>query len=58
MQTLETLRNEMMMRNFSRKTVDAYLYANERFLGFVRKPADEVTQADVERYLLTARCLV
>src|SRR3989338_226626 len=52
MQKLETLRNEMILRNFSRKTVDAYLFANEKFLGFVHKPADEVTQADIERYLL------
>lgn len=49
---LETLRNEMILRNFSRKTIKAYLFANEKFLGFVRKAADEVTQADIERYLL------
>lgn len=51
-QRLDTLRNEMILRNFSRKTVDAYLYANERFFGFAGKPADEITQADIERYLL------
>ena len=49
---LETLEQEMVLRNFSRKTISAYLFANERFLRFVRKPADEVTQADIERYLL------
>ena len=52
MQTLETLQNEMILRNFSRETIAAYLFANEKFLQSIRKPADEVTQADIERYLL------
>ena len=49
---LETLQNEMVLRNFSRKTISAYLFANERFLKLVKKPADEITWADIERYLL------
>ncbi len=48
---LEKLETELRIRGFSRKTVDAYLLHNRKFLEFIKKEPGEVTENDAKRYL-------
>ncbi|PIR63093.1 MAG: integrase [Candidatus Pacebacteria bacterium CG10_big_fil_rev_8_21_14_0_10_40_26] len=48
----ETLIDEMKLRNFSEKTVKAYLYYNNIFLKFIDKNPKEVSGKDIKLYLL------
>lgn len=52
MQYPQTLINEMKIRNFSPRTMKAYLYHNNAFLKFITKPPLEITQKDIESYLI------
>jgi integrase/recombinase XerD len=47
------LENEMKIRNFSRNTIDAYLYYNKELLRFANKDSDEIVNQDIKDYLLT-----
>ncbi|MFH1073162.1 MAG: site-specific tyrosine recombinase/integron integrase [Nanoarchaeota archaeon] len=48
---LEDLSTELKLRGFSQKTVQTYLYHNQRFLGFAKKQPAEVTEQDIKSYL-------
>jgi site-specific recombinase XerD len=50
---LEMLEAEMLLKNFSRRTMKAYLFMNEKFLEFVRKSPTAVKQSDLNSYLLS-----
>ena len=47
--TLQNLQNELTIRGFSPRTVEAYLHYNAEFLKYANK--DEVSQDDVRAYL-------
>ncbi|PIN80213.1 integrase [Candidatus Woesearchaeota archaeon CG10_big_fil_rev_8_21_14_0_10_30_7] len=46
------MRKELKLRNYSEKTVKAYLYHNMKFLEWSNKSLREVNQKDLENYLL------
>ncbi|MCX6796364.1 MAG: tyrosine-type recombinase/integrase [Candidatus Falkowbacteria bacterium] len=46
------LENEMKIRNFSKNTIDAYLYYNKELLRFANKDPDEINNQDIRDYLL------
>ncbi len=48
---LENLKNELTIRGFSQRTIDAYLYYNQDFLEFVKKTPDIVTTDDIRAYV-------
>jgi len=48
---LEKLGLELKLRGFSIKTVEAYLSHNKRFLNYIKKEPDHITQDDVKQYL-------
>lgn len=50
--TFETLLQEMKLRNYSPKTIKAYLYHNKVFLQFIQKNPKEVSGQDIRNYLL------
>lgn len=47
----ENLRMELISRKYSSKTIKAYLYYNENFLGHIKKKPSEVSTEDVKDYL-------
>ncbi len=51
MEALKGLEAEIKVRGFSRKTLDAYMHHNEKFLKFVNKTPEEVTEQDVKAFL-------
>ena len=48
---LEDLSTELKLRNYSEKTLTAYLTHNKKFLEYVKKSPEETTQDDVRSYL-------
>ena len=48
---LEKLETELKIRGFSKRTVDAYLYYNKKFLEFVNKDPNDVVESDAKRYI-------
>ncbi len=52
MEQFKVLIDEMKIRGFSRKTIDSYLYINQRFLDFAKKSPREVTKKDIGEYLV------
>lgn len=48
---LQKLALEIKLRGFSKKTLDAYLAHNRRFLDYVKKVPEQITQDDVKLYL-------
>ena len=48
----EVLREEMILENDSKKSIDAYVYHNKKFLEFAKKKPHQVTNEDVRKYLL------
>jgi len=48
---LKRLETELKLRGFSDKTLKAYMYHNQRFLDFVKKSPEEVTEDDIRSYL-------
>lgn len=46
------LENEMKIRNFSKNTIDAYLYYNKELLRFANKNSDQINNQDIKNYLL------
>lgn len=48
----EVLIQEAKLRNFSLRTIDAYLYYNNHFLNFAKKKPTEITTQDIRTYLL------
>lgn len=52
MNELRILVDEMKIRGFSRRTIDRYLYTNQKFLAFIKKSPRDVTKNDIESYLV------
>lgn len=48
---LEALRQALVSRNYSPRTVNAYLRINHKFLSFIRKRPQDVVNEDIEDYL-------
>lgn len=49
--TLQQLETELKLRNFSAKTVSAYMFYNRKFMEHCNKEAASVTEDDVRAYL-------
>ena len=49
--TLEKLETELKLRGFSEKTVSSYLFHNKKFLNYIKKQPEEITQDDIKSYL-------
>lgn len=48
---LKKLETELKIRGFSQKTLDAYLFHNQKFLDFTKKQPEEITQDDIKSYI-------
>ena len=48
---LETLATELKLRGFSKRTVEAYLYYNQKFLEYIKKDPLAVTEMDIKAFL-------
>ena len=48
---MNNLAQEMRLRNFSAKTISAYLYYNKELLKFANKFGDEINRQDIKDYL-------
>lgn len=49
--TLETLKRELRIRNYSKNTIDSYVYYNEELLRYRQKDPREISAEDVREYL-------
>jgi len=49
--TLENLKQELRIRNYSTKTIKSYVHQNEEFLRFCQKDPREVNTSDIKNYL-------
>jgi len=48
---MDKLNTEMRLRGFSKQTLKAYIYHNQNFLKFIKKPESEIYEDDVKDYL-------
>lgn len=48
---LTKLETELKIRGFSKRTIDVYLFHNKKFLEFIKKEPQSVTQDDAKRYM-------
>ncbi len=48
---LKKLATELKLRGFSDKTIKAYVFHNQKFLDFIKKQPEEVTQDDIKQYI-------
>ncbi len=48
---LQQLETELKLRNFTQRTIKAYLFYNHKFLDFCKKDAVQVTEDDVKAYI-------
>jgi len=48
---LKKLEIELKIRGFTLKTIQAYLYHNQKFLNFIKKDATAITTDDIKSYL-------
>lgn len=48
---LKELESELKLRGFSPQTVKAYLFFNQKFLDFVKKKPEEVSEQDIKAYI-------
>jgi len=48
---LQKLKTELKLRAFSPRTVDAYLYWNQKFLEFCKKKEEEINEDDVKNFI-------
>ena len=51
MKILKNYEQELKLRGLSKDTLNAYTYANEKFLEFIKKDPKEVSSNDVKRYI-------
>ncbi len=45
------MEREMRLRNFSKKTIKSYIYHARKFLTFIQKSPESVTENDVRKYI-------
>ena len=48
---LEKLIEELTIRRYSKKTIDAYVRHNAEFLKYINKKADDISNGDMKKYL-------
>ncbi len=48
---LENLETELVLRGYSKKTIDSYLYYNKQFLKFIGKSPKYVLEKDIKTYI-------
>jgi len=48
---LQKLENELKLRGFSDRTVKMYLFYNQKFLEFIKKEPEQVTEDDIKSYI-------
>ena len=48
---LKTLFIELRIRGYSKRTIDSYIYHNQKFLKFIKKSPRAVTTTDVKNYI-------
>ncbi len=48
---LKKLETEMKLRGFSKQTSKMYLFYNTKFLGYIKKPPEDVDDNDIKEYL-------
>ncbi|MEK6950259.1 MAG: site-specific tyrosine recombinase/integron integrase [Nanoarchaeota archaeon] len=48
---LHLLQSELQLRGFSPRTIETYLYQNQKFLEFIRKEPEQVQEKDIKAYL-------
>ena len=48
---LDKLTTELQLRNFSERTVTAYVIHNTKFLEFIKKDVDIIVEDDIKSYL-------
>jgi len=48
---LRNLIADLRLRNYSKRTIDSYVYHNNKFLEFVDKSPKEVSKEDIKQYL-------
>jgi len=48
----ETIKEECILRNFSKNTISTYIHYNECFLKFIKKDSRSVREKDIKQYLL------
>ena len=48
---LKQLQTELKLRGFSDRTVETYLYQNQKFLEFNKKRPEEIQEIDIKEYL-------
>jgi integrase/recombinase XerD len=51
MENLQKLENELKLRGFSERTVKSYLFYNQKFLEFIKKDVDQVTEDDIKSFI-------
>ena len=51
MEDLQKLENELKLRGFSERTVKMYLFYNQKFLDFIKKDPEQVTEDDVKSFI-------
>jgi integrase/recombinase XerD len=51
MSSLEKLETELKLRAFSPRTVESYMYYNNKFLEFIKKEPEQVTEDDIRNYV-------
>ncbi len=48
---LENLITELKLRGFSKETIKSYFYHNVKFLHFIKKTENEISETDVKNYI-------
>ena len=48
---LKQLETELKLRGFSQKTINAYLFHNQKFLNFIKKQPHEIIEEDIKLYI-------
>lgn len=51
MADLQNLENELKLRGFSDRTLQMYTFYNQKFLDFVKKEPEQVTEDDIKTYI-------
>ena len=50
-QKLQVLHDEMYLQGYSKPTIKAYMYNNQRFLNFINKSPRDITTNDIKSYI-------
>jgi len=51
MADLQKLENELKLRGFSDRTLQMYMFYNQKFLEFIKKDPEQVTEDDIKSYI-------